>query len=81
MHFLACVDCDEKCHCKDVTEDCNATNGHCASGCAQHFAGDTCQGTVVCTMSRMLCVHYESYWRNIYNDSEVVLFLFSSRFY
>ena len=43
------VDCDKKCHCKDVTADCQATNGHCKSGCAQHFTGDTCQGNLLGT--------------------------------
>ena len=63
-----------KCNCQNVMEDCQATNGHCTSGCAKHFTGDTCQGNVVCTLSGVFCVHYESYWRNAYNNSEAVLF-------
>ena len=45
------VDCDKKCHCKNVTADCQATNGQCKSGCAQHFTGDTCQGNLLGTFT------------------------------
>ena len=38
------VKCNEKCHCKNVKENCQMTKGHCKTGCAQHFTGDTCQG-------------------------------------
>ena len=38
------VDCNQTCHCKHVTEDCQTTNGHCKSGCGQQFTGDTCEG-------------------------------------
>ena len=44
------ADCDKKCHCKDMTEDCQATNGRCTSGCGQHFTGDTCQGNLPGTL-------------------------------
>ena len=54
--FIACVkgqfglnDCDHKCHCKDVKEDCQVTEGKCKNGCAQNYAGDTCQGNAVLT--------------------------------
>ena len=36
-----------------MTEDCQATNGQCRYGCAQHYTGDTCQGN--CTLSDVLC--------------------------
>ena len=53
--FIACVtgrfgfDCNKKCHCENVTEDCQAANGPCKSGCAQHYTGGTCQGNAALT--------------------------------
>ena len=38
------VNCEKKCQCKNVTEDCQLMKGHCESGCAENFTGDTCQG-------------------------------------
>ena len=56
--YVACitgqfgVKCDRKCHCENVTEDCQETNGQCKIGCADHFRGDTCQGNVLLTRFR-----------------------------
>ena len=54
--FIACtegqfglLDCDHKCHCKDVKEDCQVTDGKCKSECAQNYEGDTCQGNALLT--------------------------------
>ena len=46
------INCTEECHCKDATEDCQLTNGHCESDCAKPFVGDTCQGNTCC---RCIC--------------------------
>ena len=51
--------CNKICHCKNATEDCLETNGHCASGCAQYFTGDTCQGDVLCPWVGGVCIHLE----------------------
>ena len=48
--------CDKKCHCKNVTEDCQMTDGQCKTGCAQHFTGDNCQGNVLCALTAW-CVY------------------------
>ena len=48
--FLDCplghfgVNCDDECHCKDVTEACNPLTGSCPSGCDRHWTGPGCQG-------------------------------------
>ena len=60
---IACVtgrfggDCDQKCHCKKVTDDCQTTNGRCNSGCAQYFTGDTCQGNPLCMCNDVLMMY------------------------
>ena len=67
---IACVtgrfggDCDQKCHCKKVTDDCQATNGRCNSGCAQYFTGDTCQGNPLCTLPDVFYVQLYTYWEH-----------------
>ena len=45
------INCTEECHCKDATEDCQLKNGHCESGCAKYFIGDTCQGKTCCRLT------------------------------
>ena len=64
--FLVCatsrfgVDCDRKCHCENVTEDCQATNGTCTSGCDKHFTGNLCQGNALlhCLKCSLFSYHY-----------------------
>ena len=49
------VDCNQTCHCHELTEDCQITSGSCESGCAQNFTGDTCQGNVY-VQYMMFCI-------------------------
>ena len=50
------VNCDKKCHCKSVTEDCQMTNAQCKTGCAQYFTGEHCQGNVLSALTTTVCL-------------------------
>lgn len=44
--------CENECHCADLSEACDSILGMCSSGCAQGWAGFNCQKPVACPENR-----------------------------